>query len=188
MNDLLEWLAGGDARSDGAANQVAGAVLQDNRLMADLAEGLSQTDEIVRGRTMDAFEKIARSRPDLVLPYLADILKLARIDKSTMIGMHTAMLCGHLALYSETIPQTLPLLLDMLDESKVFTKAWAITSLCIIARREPVRHAQISERIHRLRDDPSAAIRTRVRYAMEILVDDRQPFPKGWIKSGQSGL
>ncbi len=188
MNDLLAWLEGGDLRSDGASNQAAEAVLKNEGLMPDLAEGLSTPDEIVRGRSMDAIEKVARTRPDLVLPYLLIILVLLQTEKTLLARMHAAMLFGHLALYEEVIPQVLPVLLKMLDEGSVFTQSWAITSLCIIARKYPQHHAQIADRINRLRDAPGAALRTRVRYALEILSDSGKSFPKGWVKSTKLGL
>jgi len=188
MNDLLAWLEGGDLRSDGASNQVAEAVLKNEALMPDLAEGLSAPDEIVRGRSMDAIEKVARTRPDLVLPVLLNILNLLHTEKTLLARMHAAMLFGHLALYEEVIPQVLPVLLKMLDEDSVFTQSWAITSLCIIARKYPQHHAQIIGRVHQLRDAPGAALRTRVRYALEVLDDNRKPFPKGWIKRTRLGL
>lgn len=182
------WLEGGDLRSDGAASQAAEAVLKNEGLMPDLVEGLDSADEVVCGRTMDAFEKIARKRPDLVLPYLPAILKLLETEKTLLARIHAAMLFGHLAVYKDVIPQVLPVLLNMLNERAVFTQSWAITGLCIIARKEPQYHAQIAARINGLRDDSSAALRTRVRYAMEILTDSRKPFPKGWVKSEKLGL
>jgi hypothetical protein len=188
MNDLLAWLESGDLRSDGASNQAAEAVLKNETLMPDLAEGLSAPDEIVRGRSMDAIEKVARTRPDLVLPVLSNILNLIQTEKTLLARMHAAMLFGHLALYEEVIPQVLPVLLKMLDEDSVFTQSWAITSLCIIARKYPPHQAQIADRINRLRDNPSAALRTRVRKALEVLSGNRKPFPKGWIKSPKLGL
>ena len=188
MNDLLAWLEGGDLRSDGASNQAAEAVLKNEGLMSDLTEGLSAPDEIVRGRSMDAIEKVARTRPDLVLPVLANILVLLQTEKTLLARMHAAMLFGHLALYEEVIPQVLPVLLNMLNEGSVVTQSWAITSLCIIARKYPQCHAQIANRIHQLCDVPSAALRTRVRYALEVLGDNCKSFPKGWIKSTKLGL
>ena len=78
MARLVDWLEGGDLRSDGAANQAAQAVLQNEALVADLAEGLSHEDAVVRGRTLDALEKIARTRPELVHPYLSQVIALMR--------------------------------------------------------------------------------------------------------------
>ena len=183
MNTILEWLGGGDLRSDGAANQAAEAVLQKEELILDLAEGLSHPDEIIRGRSMDALEKIARSRPDLVRGLLPEILALLERDRGLMVRMHAAMLFGHLAVYPEVIPQVLPILLAMLKHEKTFTRSWAITSLCIIVRKFPQHQQEITQAIAPLENDDSTAIRTRVRYAMEILTNEDRPFPKGWIKS-----
>jgi HEAT repeat protein len=183
MARLVDWLTGGDLRSDGASNQVVQAVLQNEQLMADLAEGLSHEDERVRGRTMDAFEKIARTRPELVQPYLPQVLALLKSKHSMMTRMHAAKLLGDLALYAEEIPRMLPALLLMLEDPKTFTKSWTISSLCIIARKFPQYHQEIAERIRELENDPGAAIRTRVGKALRVLSDPNQPFPKGWIKS-----
>jgi hypothetical protein len=183
MNTILEWLEGGDQRSDGAASQAADAVLENKQLMPNLAEGLDHPDDLIRGRTMDAFEKIARSRPEWVLAYFPKILELLQKDTVMMVKMHAAMTLGHLAVFKETIPLAAPALLDELDDPSVFTKSWVIVSLCIIARKYPNWHAEILTRIHVLRNDPSVAIRSRVRNALEILMNERLPLPRGWIKS-----
>jgi len=183
MNTILEWLEGGDLRSDGAASQAAEAVLKKEQLIDDLAEGLMHPGDVVRGRTMDALEKIACSKPELVLKYLPQILDLLKKDQVMMVRMHAAMILGHLAVFAEIIPQVTPVLLYLLDDPSTFTKSWAIVSLCIIARKYPDYHQEILTKVTELRDDSSAAIRTRVRNALEILMNDRLPFPKGWIKS-----
>lgn len=188
MNTLLEWLEGGDLRSDGVSSQAAETVLKTESLISDLAAGLSHADDVVRGRTMDALEKIARSRPDLVLAYLPTILDLAKNDQVMMVRMHAAMIFGHLAVYAEIIPEVLPVLLGLLEDKSTFTKSWAITSLCIIARKYPQYHQKITAKVISLEHDPSTAIRTRVRYAMEILTDQSKPFPKGWVKSEKLGF
>jgi len=183
MNTILEWLEGGDLRSDGAASQAAEAVLKKEQLIDDLAEGLIHPEDVVRGRTMDALEKISRSKPELVLKYLPQILDLLKKDQVMMVRMHAAMILGHLAVFAEIIPQVTPVLLYLLDNPSTFTKSWAIVSLCIIARKYPEHHHEILVKIANLRNDPSPAIRTRVRNALEILTNDRLPFSNGWIKS-----
>ena len=87
MNTILEWLEGGDLRSDGAANQAAEVVLKNDVLINDLIEGLRHPDDIVRGRTMDALEKVARKRPDLLRPFMTDILALVA-NRSSDDGAH----------------------------------------------------------------------------------------------------
>ena len=183
MNTLLEWLQGGDLRSDGAANQAVEAVLKNKNLIKDLIEGLDQADDVVRGRSMDALEKVARSRPDLVHPYFPGILTKVKSDQVMMVRMHAAMLYGHMAVYEDCAHQAVPQLLEMLDDRVTFSRSWAIASLCIIAWKYPQYHVEVSNRIAALTTDSSAAICTRARKAMEVLASADKPFPKGWIKS-----
>jgi hypothetical protein len=61
--------------------------------------------------------------------------------------------------------------------------SWTIASLCMVARQYPDRTGGIIASITPLGNSKSAAIRTRVKYALPILTDPQSSFPKGWIKS-----
>jgi HEAT repeat protein len=65
MNDLLELLDGGDLRSDGHADEVAGDVIQDPELFPLLFDGLDEENDVVRGRTAHSLEKVSKDRPEL---------------------------------------------------------------------------------------------------------------------------
>jgi hypothetical protein len=182
-NQLLDWLSGGDLRSDGAANEVAEFVRANEALLPDLLAGLSAEDDVVRGRSADALEKVARTRPDLLIGELADLTRLALQDPVPMVRMHMAMLLGHLAMYDGAVEEITETLKGMLSQEGVFARSWAISSLCIMARKHPSRTADILPRIEPLQRDASAAIRTRARKAMKVLTDPQAPFPAGWVKS-----
>jgi hypothetical protein len=162
MNQILEWLSGGDLRSDGLSNEVAEFVLNDPQLFSDLLD---------------------RSRPDLTVDHLPRLINLLETDRVPMVKMHLAMILGHLAVYDEHIHLLTPALLDSLDDDSVFAISWAIVSLCIIGRKYPEEREQIINRIAKIEGDHSAAIRSKVRYALAILMNEEVPFPKGWIKS-----
>ena len=183
MNTILDRLSGGDLRSDGAADQAAEAVLQHPALIGDLVTGLDSPEAVIRGRTADALEKIARSRPDLTIGHLPLLLSLLKEDTVPMVRMHLAMMLGHFTEYSEYVDTIIPALLQALDETRVFTKSWAIVSLCIYARNYPRYWEEIAKKIAELSTNPSKAIQTKVRYAMEVLSDDEIQFPKGWVRS-----
>jgi HEAT repeat protein len=199
MNQILEWLSGGDLRSDGLADEVAAAVLKSPDLFDDLYAGLSESDDVIRGRTADALEKISRQRPDLIaahLPevidrqrpdliaaHLPEVIDLSKSDQVPMVKMHLAMIFGHLALYEEHIDTLRSALFDLLDDESVFAKSWAIVSLCIIGRMYPQKIDRIVNRISQLQEDNSVAIRSRARKALNILTNPSASFPKGWIKS-----
>jgi HEAT repeat protein len=183
MNQVLEWLLGGDLRSDGLSTEVANFVLANPLLMDELLEGLDEEQDLVRGRTADALEKIARQSPELLVPSLPKLLAVANDDPLPMVKMHIAMLLGHLAMYTEHAGAITHALLEMLDDRSVFARSWAIASLCIMGRKHQQERSRIVESIAGLQGDSSIAIRTRVRNALTVLTDEQAPFPKGWIKS-----
>jgi len=183
MNQILEWLSGGDLRSDGLADEVAAAVLKSPDLFDDLYAGLSESDDVIRGRTADALEKISRQRPDLIAAHLPEVIDLSRSDQVPMVKMHLAMIFGHLALYEELIDILQSALFDLLEAESVFAKSWAIVSLCIIGRMYPQKSTRIVNRISQLQGDKSVAIRSRAGKALNILTNPSASFPKGWIKS-----
>ena len=74
-------------------------------------------------------------------------------------------------------------LFKLLSSGSAFARSWTISSLCIVARLYPQHIARITQRIADLQDDESIAIRTRVRYALDLLTNPSAPFPKGWVKS-----
>jgi len=182
LSQIIQWLSGGDLRSDGPSNEVAALVLDNPGLIDELFAGLSHLEDVVRGRTADALEKVARSRPDLLLPYLPGLLEYRR-DPLPVVKMHLAMIYGHLALYEEQVEGLTKALLEMTRDQSVFSVGWAITSLCIIGRKYPAQRQAILQRIASLAHHPSIAIRSKVRNALNLLTNDQTPFPKGWVKS-----
>lgn len=183
MNQILEMLAGGDLRSDGMANQVVDLVLQNSHLFDELAEGLKDDDEVVRGRVADALEKLSRSRPDLLLGHLPIILGAAMSDEVPMVRWHLAMILGNLTTFENIIDQIYPVLLNLLQDESVFVKSWTIVSLCILCRIHPHKSEKVVQEIAPLRYVASAAIRSKAVKAVNLLMSDEVQFPKGWIKS-----
>lgn len=187
-NPLLSWLAGssrsdGGLRSDGVADQVAAFVLEYPPALDDLLDGLASPEDVVRGRAADALEKIAREQPHWLCPHLPALIQAAQTDPVGMVRMHLAMLFGHLAACDQDFDTLQAALLDLLTDPSAFTRSWAITSLCILARRDPERESGITQSIARLESDPSTAVRTRARKALKALGKPGARLPKGWVKS-----
>jgi hypothetical protein len=183
MSTILEWLAGGDLRSDGMADEVAAVVLKNQQLFKEVFEGLVQSDDVIRGRTADVLEKISRTHPEHLKKHVLQLIQIAKEDPVPMVRMHLAMIFGHLAIYEDLVDDLSSILLYMLEDKSVFAKSWAIVSLCIIARKHPRMCDQVMKSVVSLKNDSSIAIRTKVRYATGILTDETKPFPKDWIKS-----
>ena len=71
----------------------------------------------------------------------------------------------------------------LLNDTSVFTRSWAIVSLCIMARKYPQVCQDVLENLTPLQQDGSIAIRSRIKKAINLLTDPEAEFPKGWIKS-----
>jgi HEAT repeat protein len=190
-NPLLTWLSGarpdGGLRSDGVADQVAAFVLEYPPALEDLLIGLESPEDVVRGRSADALEKVAREQPAWLVPHIPIFIQASRTDKVAMVKMHLAMLLGHLVVCGEMIDPIEAALFDLLAGHGAFTRSWAITSLCILARRYPDKESRIIQRIARLDSDPSIAVRTRARKALAALGKPGARLPNGWIKSRHLG-
>jgi len=185
MNDLLQQLRGGDLRSDGYANEVADVVLALPGLFEQLLAGLDSEDDVVRGRTAHALERISRSRPDLLSEHLARLLELTN-DALPMVRWHVAMMLANLAL--EVPARVLQVaLLEMLGDDSVFVRSWAISGLAILATVHPELEIAFITALQALQQDSSVAIRSRVRNALATLRDG-EPLPAGWVKSQVLGL
>lgn len=185
MNQMFYWLSGGDIRSDGPSNEVASLVLKNEQLYDELLENIMVEEDIVRGRAADALEKIARSRPDLLVEDLALLIKVGHEDTVPMVRWHIVMIFGHLALYDEQIGQLTKALLDFLQDKSIFVKSWSIVSLCIIGRVYSDENTRIMQAIIPLEHDNSVAIRSKVKKAIPLMMNSKMPFPKGWVKSTQ---
>jgi HEAT repeat protein len=183
MSQLLGWLSGGDLRSDGMASEVVKVVLENPGLFDELFTGLSEPDDVIRGRAADALEKVCRSRPDLFVDRLSELCQIVRQERVAMARFHIAMILGHLAPYSDLVDDIAGMLFELLDDESAFVRSWAIVGLCIVGRKYPVRAGGIVTRISLLQRDASAAVRSRARKAVNLLIDENAPFPKGWIKS-----
>jgi hypothetical protein len=186
VNELLKKLSGGDLRSDGRANEVADEVLENLGLLKDLAEGLDESDDVIRGRTAHALEKISRTNKEMLGKYMRRFVRVANEDKVPMVKWHLAMILGNLATLPGQADLATSTLFHLLEDPSVFVKTWAIVSLCIIAKRDKSQRDRIADRIRIHQNDPSIAIRTKVSKALYVLEDEGRPIPEGWSKLSES--
>jgi HEAT repeat protein len=183
MNDLLLLLSGGDLRSDGQASDVADFVIDNPSRLSDLLEGLQETNNVVRGRTAHAIERISRTHPEWLIDYLPNFIAMTYQDQVPFVKWHLAMTLGNLTVLDKEIEAIIAALLDLLNDPAVFVKSWAITCLVIIGKRYPDYRQEIIERINSYRNDTSIAVRSKVTKAIHFLLNEDAPLPVGWIKS-----
>lgn len=182
MNQIIEWLAIGDLRSDGQANEVAAMVLAQPVIFPDLMQALTHENDAVRGHAADALEKISREMPELLIPQMQHLIRMARTETVPMVRWHLAMAFGNLA-QNPTLAETIiPLLIDMLGDESAFVKTWCISGLVIWGRKYPEWQTGIIEELSPLTRDASIAVRYRAEKAILLLMKPRLPMPAGWMK------
>jgi HEAT repeat protein len=182
MNILLARLTGGDIRSDGDADEIAAQVLQHPELFPQLFEGLSEPNDLVRGRSAHALERVSRTRPDLLLPYIDQMASQVCQDSLPMVRWHLAMIFANLSFYSDHAELLADTLIALLEDSSVFVQSWAVSSLAIFAKQNPQYRTEALERIRMLRATAGKAVQPRIRNALDVLENDVE-LPSHWVKS-----
>jgi len=178
---LLTILEGGDLRSDGRSDEVVQTVEVNLNLLPQLIKGLSAKDEVVRGRTADALEKVARTHHKKLIPYLPMLLEKATLDEVYMVRFHIAMILGYLKVDEAKKKMIVETLFDLLDDDSVFVQSWSIVSLTIIGLEDQTYKEAIIENISPLINSDSIALSKKAENSINIL-ENRMQIPKGWNK------
>jgi HEAT repeat protein len=184
MNDFITMLKGGSLISDGRADDVAAAVLDDPQRMDALIDALLDRDDVVRGRAAHAVEKVLREKPSLAAAHFPLLRSLAFEDPVPMVKWHIAMVLGTISDNTDLIDGSLDVLFHLLSSSEegVFVKSWAIVSLSIIDKRYSDRRDLIVAEFRKMESDRRASIRSKIRKALSALTEPGRPLPKGWDK------
>jgi hypothetical protein len=88
VNQILKQLIGGDLRSIGKANEVIQQILDNSQLFPDVFEGLTSDEPIIRMRSANVIEKVAKQHPEYLQPFKSQsINEISRIDPNKYSGM-----------------------------------------------------------------------------------------------------
>jgi len=163
-------LRGGDLRSIGRANEVVEDVLQDQTLFGDLISGMKSSDPVIRMRSADVVEKVARTRPELLVPYKEELIcKIPQIDQQE-IRWHLAQIYTYMTLSNREEQQVVELLFAWISQSKSkIVKVNAMESLAHFAKSDPHLKGQVVRRLNEIKENGSAAERVRARKLLTIL-------------------
>jgi HEAT repeat protein len=104
-------------------------------------------------------------------------------DKIPMVRWHLAMILGNTASPAEETRPVISALLRLLKDESVIVRSWAISSLCIVGRRDKGRRRKIIDSIAALQHDKSIAIRVRAVKALKVLRNENESLPAGCHKT-----
>ena len=167
MNKILAKLSGGDLRSEGRAEEVAGEIIDDHNLLVDLAKGLHSDDKLIRARTCMAVEVISRDHPGLLRGLVPQLVELASSEPVPQARWHLAEVFGNVALSDEDTERVIPVLLEYLGDRSKIVKYCAVQTLGVLSARSS-RRDEIVERIGALAGD-SKSLAKAVSKAMQNL-------------------
>ena len=162
-NPLLNKLSGGDRRSIGQANQVAGLILRRPALFPQLIEGLSNSDPLIRMRAADAAEKVTLRRPDLLKPFKARLLHL--LDEATQreLRWHLAQMVPRLALSTKDRVRATTALMRHLEDKSSIVKTSAMQAIADLASSHDELIPQLKQLLTTLTESGTPAMKARGR-------------------------
>jgi hypothetical protein len=163
-------LYGGSPRTLGAVPDVIERVLEDHDRLPELFDCLFDEDAIVRMRASDALEKVCRSKPTLLAPFVHRLLgEVAAIDQPS-VQWHLAQMLGHLDLSGHDRTSAVKVLKRMLqhaDDWIVITSA--MTSLAKFAETDSRLRAWLTPKLAEYERSPRGAVATRARKVLTEL-------------------
>ena len=95
---IRSMLAGGDRRSTGRSDEIAGMVAQNPGRVVELVECLWDPDACVRMRAADALEKASRGKAEILEAHKAELLGLFAEAEQQEVRWHLAQIVPRLPL------------------------------------------------------------------------------------------
>lgn len=160
---FLAQLAGGDRRSIGHADAVAGQVLAEPDLFDALWAGLDHPDPLVRMRAADALEKVTARRPDLLLPRKAELIRRLGDAGETEVRWHLVQMVPRLPLTAAERAEVLVLLQCHLSDRSSIVKTSALQSIADLAAGDEALRAGAVDLLERFVRSGTPAMKARGR-------------------------
>ena len=169
--NLLDRLTGDDRRSIGRSDEVAALVLRRAALFKELMRGLRADDFLVRMRAADAAEKVSRTRPELLRPFQAKLLRLLDEVTQQELRWHLAQMVPRLQLTSKERLRAASALRRYLQDPSSIVKTCALQALAEIAAKDKSLQPEVKERLKEAVKTGTAAMKARSRKLLSQFED-----------------
>lgn len=165
--DILHLVAGPDRRSLGRSPVVIRRVLRDPALLPALIRGLSVNDPVVRMRTADALEKVARLRLHSVARYRARLLRVASTSQQPEVQWHMAQLLPRLSLSARQRIRARRVLRRYLHSPSSIVRTMALEALTRLAPGTPAGQRSALRLLQAASRSGTPAMRARARRLLQ---------------------
>ena len=161
--NILALLEGGDRRSIGRSDEVAGIVRRNPRLFPKLMEGMWSENPVVRMRAGDAAEEVTRKNPELLLPYEKEVLGLMSEAEEPELRWHLAVMVPRLPLNAKGRRLVISVLTGYLNDRSSLVKTFALQGLANLAQEDPNIRARVIDILRDATRTGTPAMRARSR-------------------------
>jgi len=166
---MRSMLTGGDRRSIGRADEVAGLVRRNPRKIAQLMECLWDPDPCVRMRAADAMEKASREQAALLQPYKAQLLGLLAETTQQEMRWHLAVTVPRLRLTITECRRVAERLQTHLEDRSSIVKTFAMQGLRDLIRQDAALEPMVLDLLRSLARNGTPAMRARGRILLREL-------------------
>ncbi len=147
---FLVMLSGGNPRSLAGVEDVLVTLRVDPSRLGELIDCCSAVDPIARMRAADALEKVARERPELLVPFVDRLDRELSASTQPSIQWHLAQLWGEVPLTPGQHERAARWLIRTLDEAEDWiVLTCAMSALAALAAGDPSLAPALRERLQR---------------------------------------
>jgi hypothetical protein len=157
-------LEGSDRRSIGQADQVAGLILKQPKLLRELISCLWREDPVVRMRAADAAEKVSAQNPRLLARYKAQLLGLLAETTQIELRWHLAQMVPRLPLTSSERKRAAASLRRYLeDDRSSIVRTWSLNALAELSQNDAALRSETKQLLEEALHSGTPAMKARAR-------------------------
>ncbi len=166
---ILDKLRGGDLRSIGRSNEVAGDIEKNVSLFETVFRGLYDSEPIVRMRSADVIEKVTQNKPELLSNHKKEIISILRNETQQEVCWHIAQMIPRLKYTPEEEKEIVDGLNKYLSHKSKIVRVFALEALTDLAEKNKAIVKEVINTIRLHVETVSPAIQARGRKLLKRL-------------------
>ena len=167
MSTLLDKLRGGDRRSIGRSDEVAGDIENNPALFEEVFSGLTDTDPVVRMRAADVIEKVTTRRPELLNDHKKEVISILETADQQEVCWHMAQMAPRLQYSKDEKKRVVSALKNNLSHKSKIAQTFAMQALADLSEDDEELQNEVIVIIRNKQKTGSPALRSRARMLLE---------------------
>lgn len=167
MNDILDKLSGGDRRSIGKADEVAGDIEKEPALFDDVFVGLTVKDPVLRMRAADVVEKVTIDKPDLLTSHKKEVISILSTSEQQEVCWHMAQIAPRIKYTKAEESKVVAALKSNLSHKSKIVQVFSMQALADLAEEDESLQKEVVEIIKEKQSTGSPALQSRARKLLD---------------------